>query len=82
LDNINDMTNLYKLLKPKFKKALNSNCRRYDSAKRVKYVLMSKTLWSELTITEAKNLLLWTDLSSNQITIDDLLYGDNILKQQ
>jgi len=43
---------------------------------------MSKTLWSELTITEAKNLLLWTDLSSNQITIDDLLYGDNIIKQQ
>ena len=76
------MSNLYKLLKPKFKKALNSNCRKYDSAKRVKYVLMSKTLWSELTITETKNLLLWTDLSSNQITIDDLLYGDNILKQQ
>ena len=76
------MNNLYKLLKPKFKKALNSNCRKYDSAQRVKYVLMSKTMWSELTITEAKNLLLWTDLSSNQITIDDLLYCDNILKQQ
>ena len=72
---------IYQKLKPKFKKALNSNCKKYDSAKRVKYILMSKTLWSELTITETKNLLLWTDLSSNQITIDDLLYGDNIIKK-
>ena len=76
------MKNLYKLLKPQYKKVLNANCRKYDSAQRVKYTLMSKTLWSELTITDAKNLLLWTDLSSNQITIDDLLYGDNIIRQQ
>ena len=76
------MTNLYKLLKPKFKKALNSNCRKYDSAKRVKYVLMSKTLWSELTITEIKNLFLWTDVSNNQLNIYDLLYGETIIKQQ
>ena len=82
MDNINDMTNLYKLLKPKFKKALNSNCRKYDSAQRVKYVLMSKTMWSELTITEAKNLLLWADMDNKQLSVNDLLYGDNIIKQQ
>ena len=81
MDNINDMTNLYKLLKPKFKKALNSNCRKYDSAKRVKYLLMSKASWNELTITEAKNLFLWSDVSNNQLTVYDLLYGENIIKQ-
>ena len=82
MDNINDMTNLYKLLKPKFKKALNSNCRKYDSAQRVKYILMSKAMWSELTITEARNLLLWADMDNRQLSVNDLLYGDNIIKQQ
>ena len=76
------MTNLYKLLKPKFKKALNSNCRKYDSTKRVKYLLMSKASWNELTITEAKNLFLWSDVNNNQLTVYDLLYGENIIKQQ
>jgi hypothetical protein len=75
------MTNLYKLLKPKFKKALNLNCRKYDSAKRVKYVLMSKASWNELTITEIKNLFLWSDVSNNQINVYDLLYGETIIKQ-
>lgn len=76
------MTNLYKLLKPKFKKALNLNCRKYDSAQRVKYLLMSKASWNELTITEAKNLFLWSDVSNAQLTVYDLLYGENIIKQQ
>lgn len=73
---------LYKLLKPEFKKRLNSNCRKYDSAKRVKYVLLSKSSWSDLTITEFKNLILWTDISTNQLSAHDLLYGDNIIKQR
>jgi hypothetical protein len=73
---------LYKLLKPEFKKILNSNCRKYDSAKRVKYVLLSKSSWSDLTITEFKNLILWTDISTSQLSAHDLLYGDNIIKQR
>ena len=76
------MTNLYKLLKPKFKKILNSNCRKYDSAQQIKYVLMSKSNWSDLTITEFKNLILWTDISTSQLSGHDLLYGDNIIKQR
>ena len=75
------MTNLYKLLKPQYKKVLNSNCRKYDSAKRVKFTLMSKSMWSELTIMEAKSILLWTDISTSQVTAHDIIYGDNILKQ-
>lgn len=75
------MTNLYKLLKPQYKKVLNANCRKYDSAKRLKFTLMSKSMWSQLTITEAKSVLLWTDISTHQITAHDIIYGDNILKQ-
>ena len=76
------MTNLYKLLKPQYKKVLNSNCRKYDSAQRVKYTLLSKTSWSDLTITEFKNMMLWTDISTSQLSAHDLLYGDNIIKQE
>jgi len=76
------MTNLYKLLKPQYKKVLNANCRKYDSAQRVKYTLLSKTSWSDLTITEFKNMMLWTDISTGNLSVHDLLYGDNIIKQR
>jgi len=76
------MTNLYKLLKPQYKKVLNANCRKYDSAQRVKYTLLSKASWNELTITDFKNLMLWTDMSTTQVSVHDLLYGDNIIKQK
>ena len=76
------MTNLYKRLKPQYKKVLNANCRKYDSAKRVKYTLMSKALWDELTITDLRNIMLWTDISAMNASPRDLLYGDTIIKQK
>ena len=74
------MQNLYKQLKPKFRKALNENCKKYESVSRIKYVLMSKTLWQELSIANIKDLVLWADLDTRKLTIDGMLYGDNIIK--
>jgi hypothetical protein len=75
------MQNLYKQLKPKFRKKLNENCRKYESVNRIKYMLMSKTLWQELSIANIKDLVLWADLDTRKLTIDGMLYGDNIIKQ-
>ena len=75
------MQNLYKQLKPKFRKALNENCKKYESVSRIKYMLMSKTLWQELSIANIKDLVLWANLDTRKITIDGMLYGDNIIKQ-
>ena len=75
------MQNLYKQLKPKFRKALNENCKKYESVNRIKYMLMSKTLWQELSIANIKDLVLWANLDTRKLTIDGMLYGDNIIKQ-
>ncbi len=75
------MENLYKQLKPKFRKALNENCKKYESVSRIKYNLMSKTLWQELSITDVKDLVLWANLDTRKLTIDGMLYGDEIIKK-
>ena len=75
------MENLYKQLKPKFRKALNENCKKYESVSRIKYMLMSKTLWQELSIANIKDLVLWADLDTRKLTIDGMLYGDEIIKK-
>ncbi len=75
------MENLYKQLKPKFRKALNENCKKYESVSRIKYTLMSKTLWQELSIANIKDLVLWADLDTRKLTIDGMLYGDEIIKK-
>ena len=81
MDNINDMQNLYKQLKPEFRKKLNENCKQYESVNRIKYTLMSKTLWQELSISDIKDLVLWASLDTRKLTVDGMLYGDNIIKQ-
>ena len=75
------MQNLYKQLKPKFRKALNENCKKYESVSRIKYNLMSKTLWQELSITDVKDLVLWANLDTRKLTVDGMLYGDEIIKK-
>ena len=75
------MQNLYKQLKPKFRKALNENCKKYESVNRIKYTLMSKTLWQELSIANIKDLVLWANLDTRKLTIDGMLYGDEIIKK-
>ena len=41
---------VYDKLLPDVKKALQASARKYGSAKRLKYTLMSKLMWQELTI--------------------------------
>ena len=75
------MKNLYQQLKPEFKKTLNENVKRYQSVQLIKYTLMSKTLWQELSISDIKDLVLWANLDTRKITIDGMLYGDEIIKK-
>ncbi len=73
------MRNLYQKLKPQIKKKLNNSCKKYESVNRIKYTLMSKSLWQELSITDLKDLILWTDIDTRSITINGILYGENII---
>ena len=75
------MKNLYERLKPKFRKQLDENVKKYDSVSRIKYILMSKTLWQDLTVSQVSDILTYVDLRSYQLSPYDFLYGDNILNK-
>ena len=58
---------IYDDLKPEIKAVLNTNARQYASAKRLKYTLMSKTMWQELTIGEVSSMT--TSVSYTHLTL-------------
>ena len=72
---------LYDKLQPEVKSALQANARKYDTAKRLKYVLMSKTNWQELNISTVNDILTFGDVNSSSVSTYGFLYGANIIKQ-
>ena len=55
---------VYDNLVPDVKTSLQASARKYDSAKRLKYTLMTKIMWSDLTIDEMKDLFTYGDITS------------------
>jgi len=74
------ITTIYDNLKPEFKAELNINARKYSSAKRLKYALMSKTSWQDLAISELSSMTTYCDISSFTLSVSNVLYGHNIIK--
>ena len=72
---------VYDNLLPDVKSALQHSAREYSSAKRLKYTLMSKLMWQELTIVEMRDLITYTDLKSWDLNSYAFMYGDNIIKR-
>jgi len=70
---------IYDRLKPGFKSSLQKNARQYSSAKRLKYVLMSKTSWHDLTISQVSDISVYCDISTYNLSAQDLLYGNSII---
>ena len=72
---------VYDNLLPDVKKALQTSARKYDAAKRLKYTLMSKTMWYELTIDDIRDLISYSELNSWELEAYSFMYGDNIIKK-
>jgi len=70
---------IYDRLKPGFKSSLQKNARQYSSAKRLKYVLMSKTSWYDLTVGQVSDISVYCDISTYNLSAQDLLYGNSII---
>ena len=51
------MKTIYELLKPELKSELQASAKKYSTAKRLKYVLMSTTIWQNLTVDQVNDLL-------------------------
>ncbi len=72
---------IYDRLKPDFKSSLQKNAREYSSAKRLKYVLMSKTSWYDLTISQISDLTIFCNITTYKMDVSDLLYGNTIINK-
>ncbi len=72
---------VYDRLLPDVKTKLQASARKYGSAKRLKYVLMSKTMWNELTIEDMKDLLTFGDVTTYKLDWLGFMYGENIIQK-
>ena len=72
---------IYQRLKPNLKKTLDESARSYDSAKRLKYKLMSSTLYHELTLAEVSSLMCYADVYTYEANGADVLYGKIFLNK-
>lgn len=73
---------VYDELLPDVKKQLQASARKYNSAKRLKYVLMTKYMWSNLTIDEMRDLFTYTEIKTWQLEPGSFMYGDKILTRE
>jgi hypothetical protein len=72
---------IYDSLLPSVKSNFKASVRKYDTAKRLKYVLMSKSLWYQLTIDEMRDLITYSDLESWNLNSYAFMYGENIIER-
>ena len=72
---------IYQRLKPSIKLTLNESARQYDSAKKLKYKLMSSSLYHELTLSEISSLMCYTDVYTYETDSSDILYGKIFLNK-
>lgn len=70
---------IYDRLKPGFKSSLQQNARKYSSAKRLKYALMSNTSWYDLTVSQVSDISVYCDIPTYNLSAQDLLYGNSII---
>ena len=71
---------IYDELKPEYKTELNANARKYSSAKRLEYTLMSKTIWQDLTMSEVSTMTTYCDVLTYKFSAQDIIYGKAFLK--
>ncbi len=72
---------VYDKLLPDVKKQLQASARKYSNAKRLKYTLMSKLMWYELTIDDIRDLISYSELNSWELEAYSFMYGDKIIKK-
>jgi hypothetical protein len=72
---------IYDRLEPGFKSSLQKNARKYNSAKRLKYVLMSQTSWYDLTVSQVSDISVYCDIPTYKLSAQDLMYGNSIINK-
>jgi hypothetical protein len=72
---------VYDNLLPDVKTELLASARKYSTAKRLKYTLMSKVMWSDLTMSEIRDVLTYGNLNSWELDCYSFMYGEKIIQR-
>ena len=75
------MKSVYDMLLPDVKTELQASARKYSTAKRLKYTLMSKIMWPELSVYEVRDLLTYGNLNSWELDSYSFMYGEKIIQK-
>ena len=70
---------IYDRLEPGLKSSLQKNARQYSNAKRLKYTLMSKTSWYDLTISDISDMTVFCNMQTYKLSGADVMYGNSII---
>ena len=72
---------IYDALIPSVKEALQESARKYDTAKRLKYTLMSKTLWYDLTVSEVSDIITYSNINNSELSPYSFMFGNQIIER-
>ena len=73
------LKSVYERLNTNLKSELQASARKYDTAKRLKYKLMSSVLWYDLSIDDISQLMSYSGLYTSEVTASDILYGTRFI---
>ena len=74
------MKNTWQQLKPHYQIKIRLAAHKYTSAKRLKYTLMASDGWYDLQLNTIRDILVFTDKHSYDISGADVMYGVEFLK--
>ena len=76
------MKTVWNQLKKSYQDNIRENTHKYSTAKRLKYKLMAAHCWYNLDINTIRDLLVYTNNYSYEVSGIDIMYGDKFLKSE
>ena len=74
------MKNIYDRLKPKIRKSIQDDLKRYPTSTTLLIKKLKKnSFWQDLSVSDVQKVVLWSHYSLIEISHTDLLYGDRFL---
>ena len=74
------MKNLYDRLKPKIRKSIQDDLKRYPTSTTLLIKNLKKnSFWQDLNVNDVQKVILWSHHSLVELSHSDLLYGDKFL---
>ena len=74
------MQNTWQQLKPHYQMKIRQAAHKFHTAKRLKYKLMASDGWYDLRLDTIRDILIFTDKHSYDISGADVMYGVEFLK--